>query len=1049
MYFIEERNQKLIQELKNLIYSNRITIENCKMICTGNSWAAAETLQKEQWQDFYSTDTWGGHNKFYWFAFDIVIPKEFHGKCTVFQLKTGKEGGWDANNPQFRVYVNGKLKQGLDVNHQEVLLCESATAGSVYHLLLSAFTGNDNHYLRLDAEIMILHREIEKYYYDLSVPKGVQDLLNCESEDYMKMESALTESLNIVDFRIPYSNDFFESLKLAQEYINTEFYENKCGLNTETIYTVGHTHIDVAWLWPLSVTKDKAVRSFSSALDLMRQYPEFIFMSSQPQLYKYVKELAPEVYDEIKERVAEGRWEAEGGMFLEADCNLSSGESLIRQFIYGKQFFKKEFGVDNVILWLPDVFGYSAALPQIMEKCGIKYFMTTKISWNETNKMPYDTFQWEGIDGTRILTHFISTRDYNAARVVGGKKRPAHFTTYNGLLTPSQIKGTWQRYSQKSLNSEALMCFGYGDGGGGPTKVMLENQRRLAKGIPGCPKTQMSTAKNFFESLEKSVTENKALPVWVGELYLEYHRGTYTSMARNKKWNRKGEFLLQNLESLDATLSVMDIVEENRKNEIRELWEILLRNQFHDILPGSSIKEVYDDSMKEYQELFYRGNRLKQEMLNLLTDMANGNNGDLVVHNFNAFADTNVVLCPIPENLSFPAAYSDEKIYPIQKLTDSQGIFLADNVPAKGMKTYSMKESCQLASSRVSFDGSIVETPYFLVTINENGEFTSFIDKRIGRELLKDGALGNTLITYEDRPHNYDAWDINDYYTLKSYPIKDILDFSVIENGPVRLVLHIAHRYLNSTIEQNLIFYSDLDRIDMDYKIDWKEKNILLRSYFPLNIHANEATYEIQYGNVKRATHYNTTWDRAKFEVCAHKWIDLSEDDYGVSIINDCKYGCDIHDGIIGLTFLKSAVYPNPEADKEEHEFSYALCPHIGTWKTAGIMNKAYSFNNPMEACVKQAAKTTSLECTPLVEIDSENVMIEVVKTADDGKGIILRLYEAFNRSCNATLTFAKPIKKAAQCDMLEQEVMDLEKSGNTVFIHVKPYEIKTILILI
>lgn len=350
------------------------------------------------------------------------------------------------------------------------------------------------------------------YLYLIEVAR----LLPEDDRAYLTILNCLNESLNLLDFRKEGSGEYYESLEKAQEYITREFYDKHCGDSDAYIYCVGHTHIDCAWLWTLKVTEDKAVRSFSTVLELMRRYPEYIFMSSQPQLYKYVKKNAPEVYEEIKERVKEGRWEVEGGMFVEADCNIASGEALVRQFVHGKRFFRDEFGKDNEILWLPDVFGYSAALPQIMEKCGIRYFMTTKISWNEFNKMPCDTFEWEGIDGTRILTHFVPTRDYNKGAVEGGFETE-HFTTYNGYINPSQMKGAWKRYSQKYLNDEVLCSFGYGDGGGGPTKDMLENQRRLAKGIPGCPKTVMSTSQQFFHVLDKKVRDRKYLPSWVGE----------------------------------------------------------------------------------------------------------------------------------------------------------------------------------------------------------------------------------------------------------------------------------------------------------------------------------------------------------------------------------------------------------------------------------------------------------------------------------------------------------------------------------------------------
>ena len=525
MIFIKERVGKLISDLKELIYTDVLPVREYRFLKTQERFEDIRNLNTDSWSVLKEGELWGGHREYFWFETVVTLPESFQGKCVVYELKTGREGEWDATNPQFSIFVNGKRIQGLDVNHREVILTESAKAGESFRIVLSAFTGDNNFRLVMDSCVKVLHRETEKYYYDISVPYEVARLLPPESREFRNIILTINESLNLLDLRREHSPEYEASLKQAQEYMEKEFYGKYTGDCQEKVYCVGHTHIDVAWLWTLAVTEDKAVRSFSTVLELMKQYPEYIFMSSQPQLYKYVKKNAPEVYEQIKERVKEGRWETEGGMFVEADCNLTSGESLVRQFLYGKKFFREEFGKDSEILWLPDVFGYSAALPQIMKKCGIRYFMTTKISWNEFNKMPYDTFMWEGIDGTRILTHFSPSRDYNKAAVEGGTETE-HFTTYNAYINPSQVKGGWERYSQKYLNNEVLMSFGYGDGGGGPVRDMLENHRRLSRGIPGCPQTVMSTAGNFFHTLEENVKDKKYLPVWVGELYLEYHRGT-------------------------------------------------------------------------------------------------------------------------------------------------------------------------------------------------------------------------------------------------------------------------------------------------------------------------------------------------------------------------------------------------------------------------------------------------------------------------------------------------------------------------------------------
>ncbi len=1042
MILIKERIGKLISCLEELIYPTKVDITHYKMLKSTERFTDIESLQTSDWEDFSHEHIWGGHREYYWFATNIRIPEEFDGKCVVYELISGKEDGWDATNPQFSIYVNGKQKQGLDVNHREVLLVESAKAGDEYQIVLSAFTGDQNFSLKLDSKLKVLDRKTEKYYYDLVVPFNVARMLKPSDRAFITIITNLNESLNLLDLRKVYSKEYYDTLALAQEYITKEFYEKQCGNSDSKVYCVGHTHIDVAWLWTLAVTEDKAVRSFSTVLEMMRRYPEYIFMSSQPQLYKYVKKNAPEVYAEIKQRVAEGRWEPEGGMFLEADCNIASGESLVRQFMHGQRFFKEEFGKDNSILWLPDVFGYSAALPQILEKCGLKYFMTTKISWNEFNKMPYDTFEWEGIDGSKVLTHFIPTRDYQKGAIENGFETE-HFTTYNGFLNPSQVKGAWERYNPKYLNDEVLMSFGYGDGGGGPTIEMLENQRRLEKGIPGCPRTIMSTAKNFFDRLENDVKDNKYLPKWVGELYLEYHRGTYTSMARNKKYNRKSEYAYQNAElyaimdrELNGSVYPSDVIKEG--------WEVILRNQFHDILPGSSIKEVYDDSKEEYEKILEINRKMVDTSLKNMTGAINAPKNSIVVFNPNSFVGNDIVSFDCPTDIKNPTIYDDQDKLSVQKGKDGTLLFRAINVPAKGYKTFYLKNEELADSKKMNVSTSFIENEYFIIKFNEKGQFNKIYDKVAERDILKEGKCGNVIMSYEDRPHNYDAWDLNNYYVEKSWEIDQLDSIDVVEDGPVRAAVKISRTYLDSTITQYVFVYKDIPRIDIKNEIDWKEKQIFVKVLFPVDIHTSEASYDIQYGNVKRPTHSNTSWDFAKFEVCAHKWLDVSEDNYGISVINDCKYGCSVQDSVIGLSMLKSAIYPNPEADKEFHEFSYSLYPHKGDWREAGTVTNAYQFNNPLVAILKDDEPGLQEPNFSTVCSHDENVVIEIVKKAEDCDDIIVRLYECYNRRTNTGITFEREIEKISECNLLEQGENEITYENNTAFFPIKPYEIKT-----
>lgn len=473
---------------------------------------------------------------------------------------------------------------------------------------------------------------------------------------------------------------------------------------------------------------------------------------------------------------------------------MSSGEALARQVLYGKRFFRKEFGKDNRILWLPDVFGYSAALPQIMKKSGIEYFMTTKISWNEVNKLPYDTFYWKGIDGTKILTHFIPTRNYILPNgtSTGVEGLQNHTTTYVGEMCPKHIMGGWQRYQQKDLNKEVLCAYGWGDGGGGPTADMLEQQRRMAYGIPGCPQTKQSKAIDFFDRLKKEL-EGKKVPIWSGELYLEYHRGTYTSMARNKKWNRRAEFALTNVETeAIITGKLCDAAYP----DLQEPWEILMRNQFHDILPGSSIREAYEDSKAEYERLFAITGEQERKRLQMLSDGV----GDTIVWNPNGQAMREFVVLD-----------QDDDRVQTQKTADGKFLAWAENVPAKG---YTVLKDAAPACGQVTICANRVETPYAEITFDEHGHMTSWYDKAAGRQILQENQCGNVLMTYEDKPFQFDNWNLQDYYKEKSWPVDDLRSVQVIEKGPYRYALKFDWQYLDTPISEIVYFYSNSPRVD-------------------------------------------------------------------------------------------------------------------------------------------------------------------------------------------------------------------------------------------
>ena len=548
MRYLDERVWVILRELRPLIERQHIDItkwQTKKKLFMRPEEADQDSMPWEAFDS--STDRWYGKDVYYWFRAQFTVPQSMDGKCIFLKIHTQIEEWDDGRNPQFLLFVDGKAVQGQDMNHREVRLTDCAEAGRTYTLDLQAYTGILHNEFALKVTADETDLALLKLYYDLKAPADAYHYKRMpEGRTRSLLIEALNGAINKLDLRNPHSPEFDASVAEAQAYIDEHLYQNPELIGHDEIIAscIGHTHIDVAWWWTVSQTREKTARSFSTVLKLMDEYPDYKFMSSQPQLYVFLKERYPEVYAKIKERVKEGRWIPEGGMWLEADCNLTSGESLVRQFLYGKKFFKDEFDIDSKILWLPDVFGYSGALPQIMKECGIEYFMTTKLAWNQIDKFPHDTFMWKGIDGTGILTHLITTPG------VGQDVKQTHFTTYNGMLDADAVIGAWDRYQNKDLNNEVLICYGFGDGGGGPTRQMLECSSRLEKGIAGIPKVVQESPVEYFERLDERVRNHKRLPVWEGELYFEYHRGTLTSMGRNKKGNRKSELAMMDLELL-------------------------------------------------------------------------------------------------------------------------------------------------------------------------------------------------------------------------------------------------------------------------------------------------------------------------------------------------------------------------------------------------------------------------------------------------------------------------------------------------------------------
>jgi alpha-mannosidase len=932
------------------------------------------------------------------------------------------------------VRIDGAPAQAIDSFHHDLLLTDNAEPGRTYTLTLEAYTGRGDNWGKRNpgphpttvktAELQWIDRETEALYHDMRVANDSAKTMDANSRERTVIVNVLDETVTLIDLRQGAGDSFYESVKAAREFVQANLYRKyHADPNfTPTIWANGHAHIDTAWLWRVQHTRMKIGRTFTTALALMDQYPDYHFTCSQPQQYAYLKEDYPEVFAGIKKRIADGRWEAVGGMWVESDCNLASGESLVRHFLYGLRFYKQEFGVHTNVVWLPDVFGYSAAFPQIIKKSGMKYFMTIKIYWNDVNKPPYQTFEWEGIDGTSVLAHFSPLGDYNA------------------LMTPEQLRKNWTEYKQKDVNDSALYIYGYGDGGGGPTREMLETAARL-KDFPGMPRVKLTTGEAFFDDLARQTAASPRTPRWVGELYLEYHRGTYTSQARNKRLNRRSEILLQTAEQT-AVIAGRLTGTEYPQDALNKAWELLLLNQFHDIIPGSSIHEVYEDSDKDYEEIKALGGKAAIQSLISLSLGVAAQKGDTLLYNPLSWSRSDVVELPRALNVVGQ---------PVTDLDGAEKTLVAlDNIPSLGYTTVGAG-TATVGGGGLSASKTGLENQFFTLTLDANGEIESLWDKRAGREVIDPSSYckGNALLTFEDRPINFDAWDIDIFYQEKMTPVRELASITVIETGPLRASVEITRTFGGgSAVTQRISVYRDSPRIDFDTVVDWRERQTLLKTAFPVTVRSPRATYDIQFGNVERPTHWNTSWDYARYEVCAHKWADLSEGDYGVSLLSDCKYGWDIKDNVMRLTLLKGAVAPDPEADLGRHRFTYSLLPHAGDWRAAGTVRHAYELNVPVWHAPVHGGGTLPAAWS-FVSVDKPNLIVETVKKAEDSGDTIVRLYEAYGQRGAATLTFAEPVKAAGEVNLMEEETAETKDarvtvSGTGVSFDFTPYEIKT-----
>lgn len=993
------------------------------------------------WQDLEIGQTWGLMHKTCWLQTILPAHTYVPDQTPVLQLLWEQE----AEDTLLRlleatVFLDGVAVGGFDWRHRQIALPRDSSAGQIlqsgrpHRLTIQVYTREPMPFAGL--LLRTRHEQVYTLYETMQTWLDASLALDEDEPARLHLLELLNQAYNLLDLREGWSSQRLRAsvqraLPLLQQGI-ADLPER--GVRPR-ITLSGHAHQDVAWLWPYWRTHQKIAHTIANVLALMERYPTYHYSQSQPQLLQWLKEDVPELYARVKERVAEGRFEPVGAMWIESDCNLPSGESLIRQIMHGTRFLREEFGMLPRLIWLPDVFGYSAALPQIMRGCNIPCFMTTKISWNQFNRLPVDTFRWRGIDGTEVLAHFVTAPSEDASSSY----------TYNGPLQPADMSGTWQRYQQKALNRELLYLYGWGDGGGGPAEDQLE-RARIMEDLPAFPAIRMGRVDAFFDDLYRRLWTQPQLPTWVGELYLEYHRGTYTSQARTKQANRRMELLYRDVELLNAWTSLYG--EPSHQEKLNQGWKLILLNQFHDVLPGSSIHEVYDDVTLLYAQIQELAEPLRASLLATLSSTHLGSQESKSP----ALCLVNTLPWERSDPLQLTGDYSNLLPH-AQRASDWDGqpITLLDGLllPSCGtLLATTFQHEPGLPAVQISAEhgeGLVLRNRFYELSLNAQGEISRLYDREERREIIAPGESGNQIIAYEDRPLNFDAWDIDLYYEEKPYPLREQTRMRVIEEGPLRATVEVEHRFLSSRVTQRISLWRDSRRIDFATEIDWHEHQMLLKAAFPLAIHSTRATYEIQFGSIERPTHRNTSWEWARFEVCGHRWADLSEGGYGVSLLNDGKYGHDTHNHVMRLTLLKSAIMPDPEADQGLHRFTYSLLPHRGDWREAQTVRWAYELNVPVLTTPGFMPQMQDQPCTSsFLGTDCSHVVIDTVKPAEDGQGLIVRLYEAHNQRGRGSLTFATPLLSAQECNLLEEPLGEASFQEKTLFFEVRPYEIKS-----
>ncbi|MFF7393491.1 alpha-mannosidase [Streptomyces scabiei] len=1001
---IEERVERVhTQRIKPALYAASVPFEVEAWQAPGEP-VPFEEAAAASYAPFAMDTPWGPPWGTTWFRMRGQVPAEWAGRRVEAVIDLGFVGDWPGNQAEALVHlVDGTPLKAVNPLNQYVPIGNPVRGGESIDYLVEAASnpdiladnfskitplgdiltaGDKPLYTFRRADIAVLDEEVFHLDLDLQVLRELMVHLGEHEPRRHEILHALDRAMDAVDL-----DDVSGSATAVREIL-APVLAKPAHASAHTISGVGHAHIDSAWLWPIRETKRKTSRTFSNVTALADEYEDFIFACSQAVQYEWVRDNYPQVWERIKKAVDKGQWVPVGGMWVESDGNLPGGEAIARQLVHGKRFFIEHFGIETKGVWLPDSFGYNASYPQLAKLAGNEWFLTQKISWNQTNRFPHHTFWWEGIDGTRIFTHFPPV------------------DTYNARFSGEEMDRAVRNYQEKGAGTRSLAPFGWGDGGGGPTREIMERARRLAD-LEGSPKVVVEHPDEFFA---KARAEYEDAPVWNGELYLELHRATYTSQARTKQGNRRSEHKLREAElwATTAALHAPDYTYPHEK--LDRLWKTVLLHQFHDILPGSSIAWVHREAEAEYA-------RVAKELEELTTEaVAALGAGDARVFNTSPRDRAEVI-------------------------RTSAGTPAYVTVPANGSAPLTPAEP----PHPVTVSGRVLDNGLVRVEIAEDGTLASVRDLVADREVL--GDKGNLLRLHTDLPNYWDAWDVDKHYKNRYSDLLDPESITVVEADPLLGAIRVERTFgRGSRLTQTITLRAGSPRIDFETDIDWHEAEKFLKAGFPIDVRAAHSSAEIQFGHIQRPTHTNTSWEAARFEVSGHRWVHVGEPGYGVAVINDSTYGHDVsrtvrEDGgtttTVRLSLVRAPRIPDPEADQGKHRFTYSLLPGASI---EDAVAEGYALNLPLR--VADAAGAPE----PVVSVDGEGVTVEAVKLADDASGdVVVRIYESSGGRARGVLRTGFPLAGAQITDLLERPLSEAATDGDGVPVTLRPFEVQTL----